>query len=66
MWYLDVDWIVFIGGLEIVWYVVCNFVENFVVIILELGGKFLVLVFEDVDFDSVVYGLIVGNFGVFG
>lgn len=64
--YLMVDKVVFIGGVDMVWYVVVNMVYNLVLVILELGGKLLIVVFDDVDFEGVVNGVVVGNFGVFG
>lgn len=66
MCYFKVVYVVFIGGLDIVCYIVCNLVENLVLIFLELGGKFLFIVFEDVDIDSVVNVQILGIFVVFG
>lgn len=55
------DYMLFIGVMLIVKYVMCVVFENFVFVMLELGGKLLVIVFEIVDVDVVGMCIMVGK-----
>ncbi len=58
--------IAFTGGPVAAQHVVRNSAENFAPLILELGGKSPVLVFDDVDIDSAVNGAMGAIFGASG
>ncbi len=58
--------IAFTGGPIAAQHVVRNSAENFAPLILELGGKSPVLVFDDVDVDSAVNGAMGAIFGASG
>lgn len=51
---LDVDFVLFMGGVVVGVVVMNVVVGNFKKIVLELGGKNLNIIFDDVDFDIVV------------
>lgn len=52
--YKEVDFVLFIGGIEIGKYIMKNVVNNVMNIVLEFGGKNLNIIFDDVDFELVV------------
>ncbi|SFA95105.1 aldehyde dehydrogenase (NAD+) [Collimonas sp. OK607] len=58
--------IAFTGGPETARHIVRNSAENLAFTTLELGGKSPVLVFDDVDVDSVANGIIAGIFAATG
>lgn len=60
--YLGIDKVLFIGEVGIGKVVMCVVFDFLKVVILELGGKLLLIVFEDVDLDNVVFGVLLGNF----
>lgn len=61
-----VDKVAFTGGPETARHIVRNTAENLADTSLELGGKSPVLVFDDVDLDSVCNSLVAGIFGASG
>ncbi|MFY9477748.1 MAG: aldehyde dehydrogenase [Aquabacterium sp.] len=61
-----VDKVAFTGGPETARHILRNTAENLADSSLELGGKSPVLVFDDVDLDSVTNSLVAGIFGASG
>ncbi|MEL7542779.1 MAG: aldehyde dehydrogenase [Pseudomonadota bacterium] len=62
----DVARVAFTGGPETARHVVANTARNLAVTTLELGGKSPVLVFDDVDVESVANSIVAGIFGATG
>ncbi|MEO0619235.1 MAG: aldehyde dehydrogenase family protein, partial [Pseudomonadota bacterium] len=58
--------VAFTGGPETARHVVANTARNLAVTTLELGGKSPVLVFDDVDVESVANSIVAGIFGATG
>ena len=58
--------IAFTGGPETARHVIHNSAENLADVSLELGGKSPVIVFDDVDVDSMINGIVAGIFGATG
>ena len=61
-----VDRISFTGGLPSARQIVRNSAENFAEVSLELGGKSPMLVFDDVDIDNAVNGILLSIFSATG
>lgn len=61
-----VDRISFTGGLSSAQQIVRNSAENFAEVSLELGGKSPMVIFEDVDVDSAVNGILLSIFSATG
>ena len=61
-----VDRISFTGGLPTARQIVRNSAENFAEVSLELGGKSPMLVFDDVDIDNAVNGILLSIFSATG
>lgn len=64
--YFKVCKIFFIGGIIIGCYLVYVVVEKLILVLLELGGKLLIIVLEDVDIEQVVWGICYGIFSFGG
>jgi len=62
----DVSRVAFTGGPDAARRVVANTQHNFAVVTLELGGKSPMLIFDDVDVDGAVNGIVAGNWGASG
>jgi len=62
----DVARVAFTGGPQAARHVVANTQHNFAVVSLELGGKSPMLIFDDVDVDGAVNGIVAGNWGASG
>ena len=61
-----VDRISFTGGLPSARHIIRNSAENFAEVSLELGGKSPVVVFDDVEIDNVVNGILLSIFSATG
>lgn len=61
-----VDRISFTGGLASAQQIVRNSAENFAEVSLELGGKSPMLIFDDVDIDNAVNGILLSIFSATG
>lgn len=55
------DYLLFIGVISVGKYVMCVVVENLILVILELGGKLLVIVFDSVLMKDVVEWIVFGK-----
>lgn len=64
--YLLVKKVLFIGGIEVGCGIVCIVVEKLMLVLFEFGGKLLMIVCDDVDFDYVVNGVLYGIFSLLG
>ncbi|MDH3480876.1 MAG: aldehyde dehydrogenase [Gammaproteobacteria bacterium] len=61
-----VDRISFTGGLPSAQHIIRNSAENFAEVSLELGGKSPVVIFDDVDIDNAVNGVLLSIFSATG
>ncbi len=61
-----VDRISFTGGLQSAQHIIRNSAKNFAEVSLELGGKSPVIVFDDVEIDNVVNGILLSIFSATG